>query len=88
MSVTRGFALSALAALVGLGLAGCDSTQQREVKIEEYKFVNDVSGLTRSPNEEGIVVYDREGVDFAGYDKFIIYPVKVVYNNEDMRNLD
>ncbi len=88
MSVIRGFALSALVALVGLGLAGCDSTRQKEVKAEDHKFVNDVSGLARSPNEEGIVVYDREGVDFAGYDKFIIDPVKVVYNNEDMRNLD
>ncbi|MDJ0945659.1 MAG: DUF3313 domain-containing protein [Kiloniellales bacterium] len=88
MSVIRGFALSMLAVLVALGSAGCDSTQQKEVKIEDYKFVNDVSGLARSPNEEGIVVYDREGVDFAVYDKFIIDPVKVVYNNEDMRNLD
>ncbi len=84
----RRSALSALAGLFALALAGCETTTKQEVKVEDYKFVNDVSGLKRMPDEEGVVVYDREGVDFAVYDKFIMDPVKVVYNNEEMRNLD
>ena len=88
MSGIRRWALSVLAGLVALGLAGCDTTKKQEVATEDYKFVNDVSGLVRAPDEEGIVIYDREGVDFATYNKFIIDPVKVVYNNEEMRNLD
>lgn len=88
MSEIRRFALSLFAISVALAVAGCEGSTQKEVKAEDYKFVNDVSGLKRMPDEEGVIVHDREGVDFAAYDKFIIDPVKVVYNNEEMRNLD
>lgn len=88
MSLIRRSALSVVAGLLALAVAGCETTTKQEVKAEDYKFVNDVSGLKRMPDEEGVIVYDREGVDFAAYDKFIMDPVKVVYTNEEMRNLD
>ena len=88
MSLIRRSALSVVAGLLALAVAGCEGSTKKEVKVEDYKFVNDVSGLKRMPDEEGVIVYDREGVNFAAYDKFIMDPVKVVYNNEEMRNLD
>ena len=89
MSEIRGCAISLLAVGFAFVVAACESTQTREVKAEGYKFVNDTSELVQTPDEEGLIVYERaEDYDLSRYRKFIIDPVKVVYNDPDMKNLD
>ncbi len=88
MSMNRSCALSVLAGLVALAVAACDTTQQKTVEVEEYEFINDISGLVRTDDEEGIVIYDRPNLDLAQYSKFIVDPVKVAYTKPEMRNLD
>lgn len=72
--------------LAAIAIAACSP---KNVKVEDYSIITDLSGLKLVEAELPSVVYKRPGAPtLAAYDRFIIDPVQVIYDDPEMEDLD
>ena len=74
--------------LVLMVLASISACATKSVTVEGYETTVDVSGLEHDKSQSPTIVYRRPGAPGLGeYNRFIIDPVMVIYNDPKMKEL-
>lgn len=73
-----------------LSVAAITACAPKNLMVEDYTIISDLSGLKKRDDADApSVVYGRPGAStLAAYDRFIIDPVQVVYDDPEMGELD
>ena len=74
--------------LIPMVLAGLSACATKTLPVEGYAPTVDISGLQRDDSEAPTIIYRRPGAPGLGeFDRFIIDPVQVFYDDPGMREL-